>query len=152
MRGDGVILPSVPESFGSGLMRPGVGSAEGAAECAAASSEPADAGALETWLLGKLGLLEGDGLLGALLWDALALDAALDEPLDEALGGGLEGALELFEECCARTNAGESRSTATTALVSRITYLLATACDFSVLRHLDSTDCLKGSAKQCKRA
>ena|SRR5579864_5491910 len=71
IRGEETILPSVAGSFGSGLMRAGAGSDGRAAGGDAAGSETGDGAA--TWLLGKLepldddGLLDGDGLLGALL-------------------------------------------------------------------------------------
>ncbi|HWY22127.1 MAG TPA: hypothetical protein VNX26_12960 [Candidatus Acidoferrum sp.] len=95
------------------------------------------------WLAG---ILDGLGLLGALLWDMLALDAALEAALDETLGeglgagagGGLLGAAAgaglgggllgapLVEECCANTAEEKSNITATTRLESRITHLLPT--------------------------
>jgi hypothetical protein len=106
----------------------------------------------EAWLPDELGIgaawlsgtLTGLGLLGALLCDALALEAALEAGLGEelgagadagegllgaalgaGLGAGLLGAL-LLEECCANTAGENNKITATARLESRITHLLPT--------------------------
>ena len=141
MRGEPTILPSLLETGGR-TGDPGL------------NSLPFEDGEPETWLGEGLGigagwlagLLEGVGLLGALLWNTLALDAGLAAGLDEtlgeglgagadggllgaaagaALGGGLLGAPP-DEECCENAAEEENKITATARLESRITHLLPT--------------------------